>query len=295
MLGAEYYHTAEVLTLLLTPNLLMVPETLARIGKNTPEELEKLNWKGDKIREHSYPDEKINIGVDFDGVIINVERILWVQFMMTQLKERTTLWKDCRKYTIIMYTAKAKPDRGLVNGKTGRIGWEWLEKYDMSKFVAKGLLKNQEQFVTLMTKVLNSQIGIHVLHDWKKKEFYEILITGHKGYIGSRLYKKLINLGYNVVGIDLKDNKSIIDCLPDENYDYVFHLAAFPSVQFSVENPSYTMKNNVLSSSVLLEWCVKNKVKRLIFSSSAAAESIESPYGLQKRITEMECNCFQTL
>ena len=123
----------------------------------------------------------------------------------------------------------------------------------------------------------------------------KILITGYKGFIGSRLYRKLINLGHNVIGIDLKDNNTIIECLPNENYDFVFHLAAFPSVQFSVENPSYTMKNNVLSSSVLLEWCVKNKVKRLIFSSSAAAKKIESPYGLQKRITEMECKLFSKL
>ena len=37
-----------------------------------------------------------------------------------------------------MYTAKAKPDRGLVNGKTGvELVWEWLEKHDMSQFVAK--------------------------------------------------------------------------------------------------------------------------------------------------------------
>ncbi len=129
----------------------------------------------------------------------------------------------------------------------------------------------------------------------RKRNFMKILITGHKGYIGSRLYGKLINLGHDVVGIDLKDNKSIIDCLPDENYDYVFHLAAFPSVQFSVENPSYTMKNNVLSSSVLLEWCLKNNVKRLIFSSSAAAINIKSPYGLQKKITEMECELFSKL
>ena len=123
----------------------------------------------------------------------------------------------------------------------------------------------------------------------------KILITGHRGYIGSRLLKKLNDLGHTVLGIDLKDNESIIDCLPDENYDYVFHLAAFPSVQFSIENPSYTMKNNVLSSSVLLEWCVRKNVKRLIFSSSAAAVNIKSPYGLQKRITEMECELFSKL
>lgn len=37
-----------------------------------------------------------------------------------------------------MYTAKAKPDRGLVNGKTGtELVWEWLEKHNMSQFIAK--------------------------------------------------------------------------------------------------------------------------------------------------------------
>ena len=42
------------------------------------------------------------------------------------------------KYTLICYTAKAKPDRGLVNGKTGtELVWEWLKKYDMDKFVTK--------------------------------------------------------------------------------------------------------------------------------------------------------------
>ena len=42
------------------------------------------------------------------------------------------------KYTVIIYTCKAKPDRGLVNGKTGtQLVWEWLEKHNMSKFVSK--------------------------------------------------------------------------------------------------------------------------------------------------------------
>ena len=42
------------------------------------------------------------------------------------------------KYTIIIYTTKAKPDRGLVNGRqTIELIWEWLEKHDMAKFVSK--------------------------------------------------------------------------------------------------------------------------------------------------------------
>ena len=37
-----------------------------------------------------------------------------------------------------MFSAKARADRGLVNGKTGiQLIWEWLEKYDMSQFVNK--------------------------------------------------------------------------------------------------------------------------------------------------------------
>ena len=42
------------------------------------------------------------------------------------------------KYTLICYTAKAKPDRMLINGKTGtELVWEWLEEHDMAQFVTK--------------------------------------------------------------------------------------------------------------------------------------------------------------
>ena len=40
-----------------------------------------------------------------------------------------------------LYTSalcKAKPDRGLVDGKTGiELVWEWLKKHDMDNFVTK--------------------------------------------------------------------------------------------------------------------------------------------------------------
>jgi D-sedoheptulose 7-phosphate isomerase len=70
VLGANYYHTAEVLTLLLTYQLTHGSGNVCPpIGQNNPDELKKLNWKGGKIREHSYPDEQINVGIDFDKVI----------------------------------------------------------------------------------------------------------------------------------------------------------------------------------------------------------------------------------
>ena len=123
----------------------------------------------------------------------------------------------------------------------------------------------------------------------------KILITGHRGYIGSKLFTKLDN-GINVVhGIDLKEGKDIIHHLPDTSYDYVFHLAAFPSVQQSVEQPSDTFRNNAYATSVLLEWAKNHNVKRVIFSSSAAADLVKSPYGLQKNISELECRLYSEL
>jgi UDP-glucose 4-epimerase len=126
-----------------------------------------------------------------------------------------------------------------------------------------------------------------------------ILVTGHRGYIGSHIYEELLRLGYKVRGIDLKDGEDILHCLPDEDFDYVFHLAALPRVEYSVENPSYTLKQNVLVTSTLLEWAKDHNVKRVIFSSSSAAigdgTGPKSPYGLHKLMSEMECRLYSEL
>ena len=128
----------------------------------------------------------------------------------------------------------------------------------------------------------------------------KILITGHRGYIGSHLYEQLMELCYDVVGIDLKDGEDILHCLPDENFDFVFHLAAMPRVEYSVKNPSYTMRQNVLVTSTLLEWAKDHGVSRVIFSSSSAVNGDgdgvpKSPYGLHKLMSEMECKLFSEL
>jgi len=127
----------------------------------------------------------------------------------------------------------------------------------------------------------------------------KILVTGHKGYIGSHVHKKLTEMNFNVTGIDLKDGNDILYCLPNENFDYVFHLAAMPKVGFSVANPSYTLKQNVFVTSTLLEWSKRNNVKRVIFSSSAAisgnGHGPTSPYGLHKLMCELECRLYSRL
>lgn len=140
-LGAEYYHTAEVLTLLLTYELTHgAGNTCPPIGKNTPAELEKLNWKGGKIRKHSYPDEEINIGIDFDGVIHGCSKGYYDGTIYDEpiIGSKEALEEISKKYTVIVFTCKAKPDRGLVNGKSGtELVWEWLKKYDLAQYVSK--------------------------------------------------------------------------------------------------------------------------------------------------------------
>jgi nucleoside-diphosphate-sugar epimerase len=135
------------------------------------------------------------------------------------------------------------------------------------------------------------------------------LVTGHKGYIGAKLYTKLEQLGHDVRGIDIASNEMsekldirwhLFDHEKSFNHlkfkpEYIFHLAAKPSVQWSVENPSDSLNHNVLGSSRVLEYAKLVGAKRVIFASSAAAYIPTSPYGAHKRMTELECKIYASL
>ena len=143
VLGAEYYHTAEVLTLLLTYELTHGSgKVCPPIFQNKPEDLELLNRQGGAAatRKHSYPDELVNIGVDFDGVIHKNSKGYHDGTVYDEPVEgtREALQKLSEKYTVIVYTAKARKDRGLVNGMNGtQMIWEWLKKHDLNQYVSK--------------------------------------------------------------------------------------------------------------------------------------------------------------
>ena len=141
LLNTKYYHTCEVLTLLLQYQLTHGSgRECPPIGNNTPEELEKLNWRSNKIRKHSYPDEEINIAIDFDGVLHRNSKGYHDGTIYDKPIEgsREALEQLSQEHNIIIHTCKAKPDRGLINGKTGiELVWEWLEEYDLAEYVNK--------------------------------------------------------------------------------------------------------------------------------------------------------------
>tara|TARA_R100000234_G_C4990527_1_gene175321 strand:- start:118 stop:1014 length:897 start_codon:yes stop_codon:yes gene_type:complete len=141
------------------------------------------------------------------------------------------------------------------------------------------------------------------------------LITGHKGYIGSRLFNKLKDQGHTVMGIDLLDSNNgndLINVLAEDtdgkfhpyyyNFqpEYIFHLACWPRVGFSVENPVKTAKNNIIAGSIVLNFARKvGSVKRFIYSSSSSVvgngSGPASPYALQKYTTELETSMYPEL
>lgn len=128
---------------------------------------------------------------------------------------------------------------------------------------------------------------------------YKCLVTGHKGYIGSKLFKKLKENGYNVVGIDIKDGKNILNDLPNENFDFVFHMASSSNVNYCLQNPFETINNNVLATSKLLEWSKNHNVKRVIFSSTSTIYGndikLTNLHGLHKKISEEECKFYSNV
>ena len=141
----------------------------------------------------------------------------------------------------------------------------------------------------------------------------KILVTGIAGFIGFHLCKKLIAMGYKIIGIDnLNDyydtnlkksrirklqtisehklnsfefyisNLESIDKIEEifrkHSPNIVINLAAQAGVRYSVTNPIEYINSNIYGFLNILENCKKAKVEHLIYASSS------SVYGGNKKI-----------
>tara|TARA_B000000441_G_C21506266_1_gene212350 strand:- start:122 stop:520 length:399 start_codon:yes stop_codon:yes gene_type:complete len=98
----------------------------------------------DSTSSHHVPpgfeNELNNVAIDFDGVIHNFDKgwhdgTCYGEPLPGSINAIKSLSK---KYNIIIFTAKAKKNRPLVNGKTGvELVKEWLEKYGLIDFVSE--------------------------------------------------------------------------------------------------------------------------------------------------------------
>ena len=126
------------------------------------------------------------------------------------------------------------------------------------------------------------------------------LVTGSAGFIGFSVAKKLLDEGYNVVGIDnhndyydpkIKDSrleillehesykhfkadlsiKDKIDIIfKDTKPDCVINLAAQAGVRYSLENPYAYIQSNIVGFMNILEVCKHFCVKHLVYASSSS-------------------------
>ena len=113
----------------------------------------------------------------------------------------------------------------------------------------------------------------------------KILVTGHKGFIGSYVFNHLKTIGHQVSGIDFPDD--IVD-FEGGDYDVIIHLAAFAALRDSFENPDRFWENNVVKSIPIFEFCKKKDV-RLLYASSAGAHGWwHNPYAITKKVNEIQ-------
>jgi 5'(3')-deoxyribonucleotidase len=85
-----------------------------------------------------FEDQSTVLAIDFDGVLHNADKG-WgdgtcygdpLPGSIDAIKELS------KKYKIIIFTAKAKPDRPLVNGKTGtELVQEWFERHNILSYI----------------------------------------------------------------------------------------------------------------------------------------------------------------
>ena len=156
------------------------------------------------------------------------------------------------------------------------------------------------------------------------------VVTGGAGFIGSNLSKELLDqdwqvniidnfeagktsnvpLGAKIYQTDLRykeNEETILSCL--KGADCVFHLAALPRVQPSIDHPIEYHDANVNATLNILNLSKESGVKKFVFSSTSAvygdtnqfptseSANIEplSPYGLHKLMGEEYCSLFSKL
>lgn len=155
----------------------------------------------------------------------------------------------------------------------------------------------------------------------------QILVTGGTGFIGSHTCVALLEAGHSVIiadnlsnskrevvsyieqitgqtvlfyEVDVTEAAAVEAIFAKHDIDGVIHFAGLKAVGESVEKPLMYYKNNLLSTMVVAEACIKYGVERFVFSSSATVygdnvvpfeESMTllpttNPYGETKAMSE---------
>ena len=118
----------------------------------------------------------------------------------------------------------------------------------------------------------------------------KILLTGGAGYIGSHVSLELLDKGHQVTIIDnlvngskkllpakanflqcdIEDEKKVSNLLENNKFDIVMHFAGYTRVGEATKFPEKYYENNFEKPKKFFDICVKNNLKKFIFSSTGS-------------------------
>lgn len=128
----------------------------------------------------------------------------------------------------------------------------------------------------------------------------KVVVFGGSGFLGLYLSQELFKRGYEVTIADKtppeKPQKFIkcditnvdeLEIVFSNSFDIVYNLAGLANIDKANTDPITTMQLNVISNLKILDLCVKHKINRFLFASSAYAMSEKgSFYGISKLASE---------
>ena len=136
----------------------------------------------------------------------------------------------------------------------------------------------------------------------------KVLVTGAAGFIGFHTSKRLLDSGYDVVGLDnindyydvnlkksrlnilqdsnrfafynisLEDFESVAQLFKKEAPQRVIHLAAQAGVRYSIEHPEIYIQSNIIGTFHILECCRYNQVEHLVYASTSSVYGLNTKY-----------------
>lgn len=110
------------------------------------------------------------------------------------------------------------------------------------------------------------------------KNKMNILITGHKGFVGGYFLEKYRD--HNIVGIDIKEGNDARDFFKnnDQYFDLVIHLAAIVGGRQTIEGSPISVAVDLSIDSEFFGWCLRTRPNHIIYFSSSAAYPIKYQY-----------------
>ncbi len=144
----------------------------------------------------------------------------------------------------------------------------------------------------------------------------KVVVTGAAGFIGLHVARRLLDDGFEVVGVDnlndyydvslkearvaqltpypgfqflkldICDRAGIAAMFADQRPNRVVHLAAQAGVRYSIENPEVYVNSNIVGFLHILEGCRHNRVEHLVYASSSSVygSNTRMPFSVHQNV-----------